>query len=68
MSDLYAVIRRERELRLQDVERQRGLGLIEPGRPLRWFHAIRLAHIGNPIASWTHGRRGETSPRPASPR
>jgi hypothetical protein len=68
MSDLYAVIRRERELRLPDVERQRALGLIEPRRPLRWFRANVHLRVGKPIASRTHGTRGETGPRPVSPR
>jgi hypothetical protein len=66
MSDLYAVIRRERDLRLREVERQRALGLTEPGRPLHWFRANDQWRVGKPIASLTYGRRGDTGPRPVS--
>jgi hypothetical protein len=64
MTDLYAVIRRERELRLREVERQRALGLIKPERPLHTDHPVRL---GKTIALLTQGRRGSTGPRPVSP-
>lgn len=68
MTDLYAVIRRERERRLRDVERQRALGMIEPGRPLRWLGANDEVRVGHPIVPLSHWRRRETGPRPVSPR
>jgi hypothetical protein len=68
MNDLYAVIRRERELRLRDVERQRALGLIESGRRLRGPRADDPVRLGKAIAWLTHRRIGQTGPRPISPR
>jgi hypothetical protein len=67
VSDFYAVIRRERELQLGEVDRRRALGLMNPGRS-RWFRGDLQVRIGNPIAAMTHGRRRGTGPRTVSPR
>lgn len=66
MSDLYAVIRRERDLRLREVERQRALGLAEPGRPLRWLRAKDQGRAGKPIVSLNHESEVQTGARPVS--